>query len=142
MGFTHQGSFDASAVNDVISNQAIVNSVALTAGSTIPANLITGSIDFMVLINSTATPGTQTTRTAVQLWQDIIQALGFTPNFPFEYILRIFHTGAGTLTLAAGTGVTLGSGTNSVATGTGRDYVVLFANSSTCTITTIGSVAA
>ena len=74
--FVHNGSFDQSAVLDVITNQAIFNRLALTAGGTLPLGAIPGAADIIYLNNTTATPGTQTTRTAVQMIADLRQALG------------------------------------------------------------------
>ena len=101
---------------------------------TIPANIITGGTR-VVCITTNATPGTQTTRTAVQLWADD----------PFAatgqgYHLRICNSGAGTLTLAGGTGVTV-TGTATVATNTYRDFVVVYGASAdvpTVTVTNVG----
>lgn len=104
---------------------------ALSTG-TLAAGVITGAA-FVVLVNSGATPGTQTTRTAAQMLADTPGAqVGFT------YMLRIVNTGAGTLTLAGGTGVTV-SGTATVATNVFRDYTVNFASATTATITSVGS---
>lgn len=131
--FAHQGSFDQSAVQDVIQSQNSFNSVALAAGSTLPANYITGAQD-VLLINTANAPGTQTTRTAAQIFADLTQQLGFAPYLNYAWFLTISHQGTGTLTLAGGTGVTLGSGTNSVAAGGNRTYV--------CQLTGVGPNAA
>lgn len=99
---------------------------------TLPAGMITGAEEVFVL-STNATPGTQTTRTATQMFGD-------TPNAQvgFQYFLRITNSGAGTLTLAAGSGVTLGSGTYTVVTNTFRDFMVTFNSGTTATIQTVG----
>jgi hypothetical protein len=95
---------------------------------TIPANVLTGALD--VFLNSAATtPGTQTTRTAAQLWADAVAQFGTALNDPaiatngLQYTLTIAQTGAGTLTLAGGTGVTV-TGTATIAQNTSRQYIV------------------
>jgi hypothetical protein len=141
MGF-HQGAFDESAVIDVINSQSSGQSLALPAGGVMPAGAITGSQD-VFLINTTVTPGTVTTRTAAQMFADIQQQLGFAPPTGYVFFLTIVNQGTSTLTLAAGNGVTLGSGTNSVAAnGANRTYLVTFTGTylnPTFTIQTTGS---
>lgn len=110
-----------------------LNTLNQTTG-TIPANYITGG-DFVVMLTTNATPGTQTTRTAVQMAAD-------DPTYwPGQaYILRISNSGAGTLTLAGGSGVST-SGTMTVATNTFREFIVQYGTNAavpTATITNIG----
>lgn len=119
---------------DVLSfSSSKLTSINVTAG-TLAAGNITGG-DVVVLITTNATPGTQTTRTALQMYGDDPNAA---PGV--GYILRICNSGAGTLTLAAGTGVTL-SGTMTVATTTFRDFSVTYGGTTavpTMTITNVG----
>jgi hypothetical protein len=131
MSFGHQGAFDESAVLDVVNSQCSSTLTALVAASVLPAGFITGSQD-VVAINTTNAPGTQTTRSALQMIQDLQQQLGFIPSAGYTWFLTFVHQGTGTLTLAAGSGVTLGTGTNSVATGGNRTYV--------CTVTVSGTL--
>lgn len=139
MPFTHSGAFDASAVGDVIATQAVYAGVALPAGGVFPANSLTGAVDMVVCLNSTATPGTVTTRTATQMVSDLQAQLGLSsPPVGLVYFLRITHSAAATLTLSAGTGVTFGTGTYTVATATFRDFVVTINSPSTITIQTTG----
>ena len=128
MSFQHQGSFDQSAAQDVVTSQNIGNTLALTAASVLPAGAITGAQD-VVLINTANGPGNQTTRSALQMLADLTQQLGFVPAQGYQWFLTIVHQGTGTLTLVAGAGVTLGSGTNSVATTGNRTYL--------CTVTSV-----
>jgi hypothetical protein len=108
---------------------------------TIPANVLTGGLD-VFLDSAATTPGAQTTRTAAQLWADAVAQFGSFLNDPaiqtngLQYTLTIKQTGAGTLTLTAGTGVTI-TGTATVATGTIRQFVVNL----TPTVATFTSVA-
>lgn len=94
---------------------------------TIAANILTGGGD--VFLNSAATtPGTQTTRTAVQLWADLSAQWGSFINDPafangVQFTLTITQTGSGTFTLAGGTGVTI-TGTATIAQNATRQFVV------------------
>ena len=113
---------------------APLNSLNQAAG-TIPANIITGG-DFVTVLQTNATPGTQTTRTAVQMFAE--DATAFVNQ---RYTLRICNSGAGTLTLAGGTGVTV-TGTATVATTTFRDFNCTYGGTPTAptlTITNIGT---
>lgn len=136
--FIHFGSFDASAAIDILQSQGVAQTVALTPSTIIPAGLITGALD-VILINTAANPLNQTTRTAAQLFADITAALGFPPPANFQYFLRIVHQGAGTLTLVAGAGVSLGTGTTTVLTTANRDYLVTVVNPGSVVIQTTGS---
>lgn len=129
MTMQYQGALDAAAIQSITNSQCFGQTLALTAASTLPAGAITGAQD-VVLINSAANPGNQTTRTAVQMLADLTQQLGYTPAPGYQWFLTIVHQGAGTLTLVAGTGVSLGTGTTSVATTGNRTYM--------CTVTAGG----
>jgi hypothetical protein len=115
----------------------------VTAG-TIPANIVTGAMT--CYLNSAATtPGNQTTRSAALLLQDLLQEFGLgglavlPANFAWEIIIT--QTGAGTLTLVGGTGVTV-TGTATVAQNTTRTFVGQFTgsqNAPTFTLTSVGT---
>lgn len=133
--FTHQGSFDLSAVYDVINSQDSATTGALTTGSTFPQGALTGAQD-VVYVNTATTPGSLTTRTATQMVSDITAALGVTPPAGYTWFITIVNQGTSTLTVVAGTGVTLGSGTNTVAgPGNRTYYATITANGPTPTIT-------
>jgi predicted RecA/RadA family phage recombinase len=100
--------------------------------ATFAAGQLTGA-SFVNLKSTNAAPGTQTTRTATQMYADTPGAAA-----GMSYMLRITNTGAGTLTLAAGTGVTL-TGTMTIATNTFRDFVVTFNTATTLTIQDVGT---
>jgi hypothetical protein len=141
--FAHSGSFDQSAQIDVCASQSNANIVALVANSVLAAGLLTGALDIM-LINTANAPGTQTTRTAAQLYADLVAEFGFQPPPNFQFFLTIAHGGTGTLTLAGGTGVSITSllgGATTVATGTSRMYIVTVVNAATINIQTMGSFA-
>lgn len=109
-------------------NSALPNSqfVTNTTTTTFAAGQLTGS-DYVVYANTANTPGTITTRTAAQMVADIPNAgIGQT------WILRIYHGGTGTLTIAGGTNVTI-TGTATIATTTYRDFA--------CNITATGTPA-
>ena len=106
-------------------------SINVTAG-TLAAGNITGA-QFVTLMSTNALPGAQTTRTATQMVADVANVL--TND---TYVLRIINTGAGTLTLTAGGGVTL-TGTMTVLVNTWRDFVVTFTSATTMTVQTVGT---
>jgi hypothetical protein len=137
MPITHYGSFTVDTAADLMSVSTTGSSVALTASGTFPANAITGAGN-VTLVNTTNTPGTITTRTASQMFADLAAQLGIQPPSGFAYALRITHSGSGTLTLSAGTGVTFGTGTYTVATNTFRDFYVTVTNAGAFTIQTTG----
>lgn len=108
----------------------------------IPANVLSGGLD--VFLNSASTtPGTQTTRTAAQLWADAVAQFGVAINDPaistngLQYTLTILQTGAGTFTLAGGTGVTV-SGTATIAQNATSVFVVNL-KPNAATFTNVGS---
>jgi hypothetical protein len=144
MTFVHQGAFDAAAALDVMQSQVLATTLALAANAVIPQFAITGATD-TYLINTANAPGTQTTRTAAQLYADLTAQLGFPPPNGYQYSLTISHGGTGTLTLAGGTGVTFSSVTagtaTSIATTTGREYLVTIVNPTTVTIVNLASLA-
>ena len=117
-----------------LNSSAFLASGLNQAGGTIPANQITGGA-YVFTFNINASPGTLTTRTAAQLYADD------PTSYPGkQYILRIGNSGAGTATLASGTGVSI-VGTATVATATFRDFLVQIGGTAaapTYTITNIG----
>lgn len=105
--------------------------VSISAGNgTLAAGNMEGAA-FCTLASSGATA--MTTRTAAQLiaaipgWQ-----IGDT------YMLRVFNSNAGTLTLTGGTGVTI-TGTATIATSITRDYMVSMTAAATVTMQNLGS---
>jgi hypothetical protein len=143
LGYSHQGSFDASAIADSLTGEDVSTSAAVTAGGTFPANALTGA-GTVVFTNTTGTPGTLTTRTANQMYNDLSSQLGVAPPLGYQYLLIIIQGAAGTLTVAAGTGVTLSSlstGPTTIATVTSRAFVMTFTNANTVTMQAIGALA-
>lgn len=114
-------------------NKQTAFAAGVTAG-TFAAGDITGG-DVVILISAATTPGTQTTRTAAQMYADDPTA------YPGRvYKLRICQSGAGTMTVAGGTGVTI-SGTATIATTTWREFSIAYGGTPalpTVTITNIG----
>lgn len=138
MAITHRGAFDESVVTDLmITNGSQLTLYNVAGPSIAPANLLSGADD-VFMISSNAAPGTLTTRTAVQMYGDLQTLIGTQNLTGFIYTLRITNTGAGLLTLAAGTGVTFGAGTYTVATATFRDFTVAVVGPGAITITTTG----
>lgn len=107
-------------------------SLNVAGPATLAAGVITGAAVVTVL-STNAAPGSLTTRTATQMFAD-------TGNVQpgDSYILKICNSGAGTLTLVAGSGVTLGSGTYTVPTATCRDFVVTYTTAIALSIQTTG----
>ena len=122
--------------NDILVQTALKapRTINVTVG-TLSVGDITGG-ELVTLISSNATPGTQTTRTALQMYGD-----DPTSTPAQGYLLRICNSGAGTFTLAGGTNVTV-TGTATIATTTFRDFTVIYggtAGAPTVTITNIGT---
>lgn len=118
-------------LQDIVKAPRTIN---VTTGTLSVGDITGGSL--VTLISSNATPGTQTTRTATQMYADDPTS---TPTG--GYMLRICNSGAGTFTLAGGTGVTV-TGTATIATTTFRDFSVVYAGTSsapTITMTNIGT---
>lgn len=106
---------------------------SVTAGA-IAAGVLTGA-KMNAWLQTGATPGAQTVRTAAQMLAD-------TPNgkVGMTQVIRIINTGAGTLTLTADGGATVTlTGTMTVLTNTFRDFILTFNTATTATIQTIGT---
>lgn len=106
------------------------STINVTVGTLAVGN-ITGAA-FVNLTSTNATPGTQTTRTATEMFAD-------TPNARVGdvYMLRITNTGAGVFTLAAGSGVTL-TGTATIAQNVFSEFTVTFTSATALTIQKVG----
>lgn len=113
------------------------SSLNATVG-TLPVGAITAGNGEVFLTSTNAVPGTQTTRTAAQMYADIAGVLGLNPPNGFNYTLTITNTGAGTFTLAGGTGVTV-TGTATVAQNISRQYLVTVNSPTTMTIQEVAS---
>lgn len=104
---------------------------SLTA-QTFAAGQLTGA-GFVNFSNTNAAPGTLTTRTATQMFNDTHNAqVGST------YMLMITNTGAGILTMANGVGVTI-TGTLTLAAASWRMYSVTFNSATTMTFQNLGT---
>lgn len=104
-----------------------------TSAAAIPNSSFYGARDTVVASSgSTAT----TTPTAAQI---IAGVPGWTVGD--SYVLRILNTNVGTLTLTAGTGVTL-TGTATIATAVWREYLVTYTAAGAVTMQNIGAGAA
>src|ERR1700690_2843639 len=139
------GAFTTATASEVfaLAGAFYITFAASVSTGTIAANVLTGALT--VYLNSAATtPGTQTTRTAAQLFADAAAQFGLALTDPalsngLQYTLVITQTGAGTLTLAGGTGVTI-TGTATVAQNTTRTFVVnLLPAAATFTSVSVGS---
>ena len=109
---------------------------AAAGPTTLAAGDITGSA-FCCYATTNAAPGTVTTRTATLMYaDDAAAAIGKT------WMVLFTNTGAGTMTLAGGTGVTV-TGTATVATATTRLFCATFNSATTLTLqsVSIGSIA-
>jgi len=106
---------------------SIQHNTAILSGSTAAAGYLTGSA-LCVALNSGATPGTLTTRTAAQMIADANLQVGQT----WAILLgNVVTTNA--ITLAGGTGVTI-TGTTTVAGFTMRLYIATVNTLTTITI--------
>lgn len=131
----YQGARLIDAAEVTALQKCLTTSLNQTTG-TIPANIINGG-EVVVCIQTNSTPGTQTTRTAAQLYaDDPVAWIGG------GYLLRVANnSGSGTMTLAGGTGVTV-TGTATIANGVFRDYLVTYGGTDaapTVTFTNVGS---
>lgn len=115
-------------------NSTLPNSQFLSSGTltTFGVGQLTGA-DYNIFANTTGTPGTINTRTAPQMFADIPNA-----SVGQTFVDRIYNNASGTLTIGAGTGVTI-NGTATVATVTWRDFAVAINSTSTMTFQNIGS---
>lgn len=96
-----------------------------TTATTFTAGELTGA-NFVVYTNTQATPGSIATRTATQMLADIGNA-----TIGYSWVARIVNgQGTGTLTVTAGTDVTL-TGTATVAANTWREFL--------CTVTSVAA---
>lgn len=103
------------------------------ASGTIAPSAVLGACE-TVLATSGATA--LTTPSANALYT---AGLGAAPTMiGFIYNLRIINTNAGTLTLTAGTGVTI-NGTATIATNTWRDFIVTIAGPNVATWQAVGT---
>jgi hypothetical protein len=109
---------------------------SVTTG-TIAAGILTGATT-IYLNSASTTPGNQTTRTAAQLIADLTAALGFPVPIGYTWEITITQTGAGTMTLVAGTNVTL-TGTMTIANATTRQFVGQVTSATAVTITSVGT---
>lgn len=126
-------------VASIVAGAANLQSVSLpaaqftsiaTGNGTLAAGAMEGSA-FVTLATSGATA--LTTRTAAQLIAGIPGGqVGST------YVLRVYNTNAGTLTLTGGTGVTI-TGTATIATAIFRDYQVTVTGAAAVTMQNLGS---
>lgn len=101
-----------------------------TGNGTAAQGALTGA-NFVVYATSGATA--LTTRTAALMFTDTLNA-----QVGGSYVLRIYNTNGGTLTITAGSGVTL-TGTATIATTIWREYLVTFNSATTLTMQNIGS---
>jgi hypothetical protein len=92
-----------------------------------------------VFLNTTANGANAlTTRTATQLVTDLTNLIGFVPPIGYSWDFEIQNTGNNTVTLTAGSGVTI-NGTATVATNTNRSFVCTVTGPTTITVQNVGS---
>lgn len=119
----------AGIATGVISPSLAAQFATGTTTTTFAAGQLTGA-GFVVYTNTGATPGSIATRTATQMIADIGNA-----SLNQTYMLRVINgQGTGTLTITAGTDVTL-TGTMTVAANTWRDFVVTITSIAAHTMT-------
>jgi len=106
-------------------------SLNVAGPATLSAGVITGAA-IVTVLSTNAAPGSLTTRTATQMFAD---AGNVQPGD--AYFLHICNSGAGTLTLLAGAGVTFGTGTYTVPTATSRTFLVTYTTATAIAFNTI-----
>lgn len=79
-----------------------------------------------------------TTRTAAQLYADLIAELGQTPPTGWTFEFEVINNGGGQLTLVGGAGVTI-NGTATIANGASRWFTVTIVSPNVVTIQNVGS---
>lgn len=110
----------------MILNGTQVNTDA-TVGAHVLAPLVMAGFSQNVLIVSASGTVAITTRTALQTFQDILAVMGQIPAVGMSWEFEIVNTqGAATITLAAGAGVTLLAGTNTVTANGNRTWVLTY----------------
>lgn len=107
--------------------------VTNTTTTTFAAGQLTGA-NYVVYTNTQGTPGSIATRSAAQMFTDNAYArVGGT------YILRVVNgQGTGTLTITAGSNVTL-TGTATIAINTWRDFVVTYTSATALVMQNVGT---
>jgi hypothetical protein len=104
---------------------------------TLAPNAITGGTS--VFLTSTGNGANAlTTRTAAQMFADLQAFFGLDDLTGMSFDLQITQTGNNTITLTAGTGVTL-TGTMTIATNTFRQFVVTVNGPAAITIQSVGT---
>ncbi len=126
------GTFTTLIGNTGFATIAAAYTSAAESGTFAAGNLTSTTSPVVVFQSTTSTPGTVTTRTAALMYADAAPFAGQV------YLLRILHTGTGTLTIGAGSNVTI-NGTATVSTATWREFAVTLATTTSVTFQNIGS---
>jgi hypothetical protein len=126
----------AAAINRATRVPPTKFSTAALENTTLAAGNITGALA-VTFINTGTTPATLTTRTAAQMFADHEAAVGDT----YLLFIRNGSGSANTLTVGAGTGVTL-TGTMTIAQNVTRMFHVTFVSGTAVTIQNMGVFAA
>lgn len=112
-----------------------LQSAAFTASDLTPLN---GTEGIVAYDNTGTTPATLTTRTAVEMFNDIP---GATSGMTYLLLIRNSSGSANTATVGAGTGVTL-TGTMTIAQNVTRLFLVTMTSPTACTLQSMGISAA
>ena len=112
-----------------------LQSAAFAASDLTP---LTGMEKVVAYDNTGTTPATLTTRTAVQMFNDIPGAVA---GMTYLLLIRNSSGSANTATVAAGTGVTL-TGTMTIAQNVTRIFIVTMTSPTACTLQSMGISAA
>lgn len=115
-----------------LSTVAVSYTSAAESGTFAAGNLTSVNSPVVIFQSTTSTPGTVNTRTAAQMFADSAAFAGQV------YLLRIYHSGTGTLTVGAGSNVTI-NGTATVSTSTWREWQVTLASTSSVTFQNLGA---
>lgn len=130
--------------NTIFSNLQASNylskKVTVTTKSTAGAVTYTAAeiLGGLILRDPAGAGRSDVTPTAAELYAELGSSVKFTGQ-SFEFTIRNTADAAETITLTAGTGVTL-SGTMTIAQNNSKRFMVVFTSTSACTIYSLGTV--
>lgn len=115
----------------MVLNGIQVNTDAIVGAHVLAPLVMSGFAQNILVISASGTV-TITTRTAAQLFQDILATMGQVPTVGMSWEFEIQNSQGGvTITLAAGTSVTLLAGTNTVTANANRTWVLTYTGGGT-----------
>jgi hypothetical protein len=113
---------------------------ALSGALTLLASQVFGAGETLLQLTGSAGAVAVTTPTATQLIAQLTLLLGFVPPAGFNWQFEIQNENSGTVTLTAGTGITI-NGTAAVTNGTNRTWLAQVTNSGSSPAITFTNIA-